>query len=143
MLTLLFALQKHKCNEMNMICHFILYVSDQAASTQFYTRVLNTEPSLNVPGMTEFKLSDHCILGLMPERGIKRLLGDAIQDPETTNGIARAEVYLRVSEPKEFFDRAIESGALVLSPLEKRDWGDEAGYVADPDGHVVGFARSI
>lgn len=37
--------------------HFILYVEDQGRSTEFYTRVLGREPSLNVPGMTEFELS--------------------------------------------------------------------------------------
>ncbi|MGZ3655010.1 MAG: VOC family protein [Bdellovibrionota bacterium] len=126
-----------------MVCHFILYVRDQAVSTRFYSQVLAAEPTLDVPGMTEFRLGRHCVLGLMPEKGIKRLLGDAIQDPESTNGIARAELYLRVPQPQEFLTRAERLGARVLSPLAARNWGDEAGYVADPDGHVVAFARSL
>lgn len=126
-----------------MTCHFILYVRDQGLSTKFYQLTLGTGPSLNVPGMTEFALENKCVLGLMPEKGIKRLLGEAIQDPEKTNGIARAELYLQVSDPQNFIDRAVEAGARVLSPLERRNWGHEAGYVADPDGHVVAFARSI
>jgi hypothetical protein len=65
-----------------MVCHFILYVRNQELSTQFYKQLLSQDPQLNVPGMTEFKLGENCILGLMPEKGIKRLLGDAIQDPE-------------------------------------------------------------
>ena len=36
--------------------HFILYVQDQAASTAFYSRALDAEPTLNVPNMTEFVL---------------------------------------------------------------------------------------
>ena len=126
-----------------MICHFILYVRDQELSAKFYHQTLGNEPSLNVPGMTEFKLENNCILGLMPEKGIKRLLGDAIQDPEKTNGIARAELYFQVLEPQGFIDRAVKAGARILSPLEKRNWGHEAGYIADPDGHVVAFARPI
>ena len=124
-----------------MICHFILYVRDQDASAQFYRKVLAREPSLNVPGMTEFQISNESILGLMPEKGIKQLLGKAIEDPETTNGIARAELYLMVLEPQKFLDRALEAGGRILSKIELRSWGHMAGYVADLDGHVVAFAE--
>lgn len=126
-----------------LICYFILYVRDQEASTRFYRQVLALEPSLNVPGMTEFKLGESCVLGLMPEKGIKRLLGDKIQDPEASNGVSRAEVYLQVSEPRDFMQRARTAGAKVLSRVEPRGWGHEAGYVMDPDGHVVAFARPL
>jgi uncharacterized glyoxalase superfamily protein PhnB len=90
--------------------------------------------------MTEFRISESCALGLMPEKGIKHLLGSAIEDPETTNGIARAEVYLTVSSPEIFMERAIAAGGRLLSGIEDRNWGDKAGYIADLDGHVIAFA---
>jgi catechol 2,3-dioxygenase-like lactoylglutathione lyase family enzyme len=46
---------------------FILYVRDQQTSRDFYARTLGLEPVLDVPGMTEFQLTDSAILGLMPE----------------------------------------------------------------------------
>lgn len=46
--------------------HLILYVDDQEASSRFYRNVLETEPTLDVPGMTEFSLRETCTLGLMP-----------------------------------------------------------------------------
>ncbi len=95
-----------------------------------------------MPGMTEFGLSDTCVLGLMPEAGIKRLLGDRLPDPAIANGTPRAEVYLRVDDPQAFHQRAIEMGAQELSPLEKRSWGDIATYSLDPDGHVLAFAKA-
>ena len=123
-----------------MICHFILYVSDQKKSAEFYTKALNQNPQLDVPGMTEFKLAEHCILGLMPSKGIKKLLGETIQDPENARNIPRAEVYLRVSDPYASFQKALEAGGKVLSPVEDRNWGSKAGYLADPDGHVIAFS---
>ena len=123
-----------------MICHFILYVSDQATSTDFYRNTLAMEPVLNVPGMTEFRLGEHCILGLMPSAGIQRLLGDVIPDPEAARGIPRAEVYLRISDPEKAFERAISFGAKELSPFQERTWGAKAGYVIDHDGHVLAFS---
>lgn len=125
-----------------MKAHFILYVSDQKASTEFYKTVLGVEPQLDVPGMTEFALNDGCVLGLMPVRGIKRLLGEKLPDPERAAGIPRAELYLKVDEPQVYHRRALERGAKELSPVDKRDWGDIAGYCLDPEGHVIAFASS-
>ena len=33
-----------------------------------------------------------------------------------------------------------QDGAIELSPLTRRPWGDDAAYCLDPDGHVVAFA---
>jgi uncharacterized glyoxalase superfamily protein PhnB len=123
--------------------HFILYVKDQARSTAFYSQVLNCQPTLNVPGMTEFSLSDDTILGLMPISGIVRLLGEKLPDPTQGDGIPRSELYLLVDNPADYHQRAIEFGAVELSPLEDRDWCDRAAYSLDPDGHVLAFAEQI
>ena len=121
--------------------HFILYVKDQVRSTAFYSHVLGCQPALNVPGMTEFNLSENSILGLMPEEGIKRLLGDKLPDPARGKGVPRSEIYLLVSNPREYHQRAIEAGAVELSGLENRDWGQRAAYSLDPDGHILAFAE--
>ena len=125
-----------------IMSHFILYVRDQERSTQFYSTVLGQKPRLHVPGMTEFSLSETCILGLMPEAGIKRLLGEKLPDPASASGIPRSELYLRVDDPQAFHQRALELGARELSELEKRAWGDLAAYSLDLDGHVLAFAKT-
>lgn len=123
--------------------HFILYVKDQARSAEFYARVLDCQPTLNVPGMTEFTLSESCVLGLMPEAGIKRLLGSRLPDPARAAGIPRAEIYLRVENASAFHRRALEAGAYELSGLADRDWGDRVSYCLDLDSHVLAFAERI
>ena len=120
---------------------FILYVANQARSKEFYQKALALEPSLDVPGMTEFELGDGCKLGLMPEKGIATILGDAVPDPASGSGIPRCELYLNVDDPQQYYDRAVSNGAKPVSALQLRDWGDEAAYVADPDGHIIAFAR--
>lgn len=123
-----------------MRAHFILYVSDQKASAEFYAAVLGKPPDVDVPGMTEFHLNAGAVLGLMPGAGIKRLLGDRLPDPSAAGGIPRAEVYLLADEPEACHRRALANGARELSPLMLRDWGHEAAYCLDPDGHVLAFA---
>jgi catechol 2,3-dioxygenase-like lactoylglutathione lyase family enzyme len=120
--------------------HFIFFVRDQAASAAFFRTVLELAPRLDVPGMTEFELPGGAVLGLMPEAGITRLLGDAV-DPRQANGAPRAELYLVVDEPVPYLARALAAGGREASPLVPRDWGHVAGYVRDLDGHVIAFAR--
>lgn len=125
-----------------MKANTILYVRDQQRATEFYSSVLCVQPTLNVPGMTEFQLSDAHVLGLMPEAGIKRLLGEKLPDPSASSGVPRAEVYLTVENPERLHDLALANGARELSPYQVRNWGDSAAYSLDPDGHVLVFAKS-
>ncbi|MCB9763958.1 MAG: VOC family protein [Alphaproteobacteria bacterium] len=118
--------------------HFILYVREQARSAAFYRAALGVEPRLDVPGMTEFALTGGAVLGLMPEAGAARLLGI---DPGASRA-PRAELYLLVDNPGAAHQRALAAGAAELSPLQPRDWGHEAAYSLDPDGHVLAFARA-
>lgn len=123
--------------------HLILYVKQQDKSMMFYRAVLCLEPRLHVLGMTEFVLADGTILGLMPEGGIRRLLGTALPDPARGTGIPRAELYLVVEDAEAYHRRALKQGAVELSPLKRRDWGHRAAYSLDPDGHVLAFAEVI
>lgn len=121
----------------------ILYVKDQAASCAFYQKIFRTTADLNVPGMTEFRLSETCKIGLMPNNGIAKILGDNTPHPDLGNGIPRCELYLYVDNIQYEFDNAIQSGAVLISPVSNRDWGDKVCYFSDPDGHIIAFAEKI
>ncbi len=122
---------------------FILYVRDQEKSKVFYSTVLGSEPILNAPGMTEFILNEHTKLGLMPTTGIIKILKDKVPSPSLGDGIPRCELYVHVSSPKEFLERAIQAGATKIEEEKNRDWGDAVAYCTDLDGHVLAFARRI
>lgn len=126
-----------------MESYFILYVAEQERSKAFYRAVLAFEPRLHVPGMTEFVLRSGAVLGLMPERGIRALLGPALPDPSAARGVPRAELYLLVEDPGACHARALRHGARELSALAPRAWGHAAAYSLDPDGHVIAFARAM
>ena len=121
---------------------FILYVKSQEVSSRFYRNILQKEPVLNVPGMTEFELSENCKLGLMPNDGIAKILTSEIPHPDKGQGIPRCELYLKVENLQQVFENALKHGAQLISPIMNRDWGDQVCYVADPDGHIVAFAET-
>lgn len=118
----------------------ILYVANQKRSKDFYQKLLEIEPILDVPGMTEFELFNNVTLGIMPEKGIAKILGDEVPHPETGNGIPRCEIYLFVQDPDACYKKLIELGGKGVSPVKDRSWGDVASYGADPDGHILAFA---
>ncbi len=119
---------------------FILYVEDQNRSRDFYQTVLDREPILDVPGMTEFELTENSVLGLMRAEGMAKILGSGAPDPREGQGIPRCELYLLVADPAVCHGRLIQAGGKEISPPKKRDWGDLVAYGLDPDGHVVAFA---
>lgn len=127
---------------MNPESYFILYVGDQDQSTAFYSTVLNLRPRLHVPGMSEFDLPGGGILGLMPEQGIRKLLGTALPDPSSGQGSPRCELYLLVNDAASWHARALSAGASELSPLLPRNWGHLVAYSLDPDCHVLAFATA-
>jgi predicted enzyme related to lactoylglutathione lyase len=124
------------------LIEFILYVSDQNRSRNFYEKLLDIKPSLDVPGMTEFELTDSVKLGLMPENGIAKILTDKTPNPAVGNGIPRCELYLKVNDAEEFIRRGVELGGKEIGKLQMRDWGDKVGYISDLDGHIIAFAEN-
>ncbi|MCX6237680.1 MAG: VOC family protein [Bacteroidia bacterium] len=121
----------------------ILFVSDQQRSRDFYSTILQMKPELDVPGMTEFILNDRLKLGLMPENGIAKILSGQTPHPKTGNGIPRCELYVLLDDIEEAYESALKAGAKQISEIQDRDWGDTVGYLADPDGHIIAFAKRI
>ena len=119
----------------------ILYVTDQRKSRDFYSAVLQKTPDLDVPGMTEFNLTNELKLGLMPENGIAKILLDRTPHPKLGNGIPRCELYILLDDIEEAYKIAVEAGAKEISKIQNRDWGDKVGYVSDLDGHIIAFAK--
>jgi predicted enzyme related to lactoylglutathione lyase len=120
---------------------FILFVKNQEKSRGFYREVLGIEPSLDVPGMTEFAISETAKLGLMPEEGISRILEGRIPHPQHAGGAPRSELYLYVEHADAYFGRLEAAGGKQVSAGAIRNWGDYVAYGTDPDGHLVAFAE--
>ena len=122
--------------------HIILFVTNQEASKAFYSGLLDVQPVLDVPGMTEFRINDGLILGLMPEPAIARLLGFAVADRRLSRSAPSSELYLIVDNANAYYERAIRLGASEVSYLQPRDWGHTVGYCTDLDGHLLALAET-
>jgi predicted enzyme related to lactoylglutathione lyase len=122
---------------------FIIYVNNQGKSKLFYEKLLGYKPKLDVPGMTEFQLSDNVSLGIMPEEGIMRILENKIPNPAHANGVPRSEIYLYVDDSDEYYLRLVDAGGTGISKTELRNWGDYVAYGSDIDGNILAFAKKV
>lgn len=123
--------------------NIILFVTDQNSSTEFYSNILRKKPELFVNGMTEFKISDNLILGLMPIDGIKKILDKEMFVDYNKNNSPKCELYFYVKNIENEYNNAIQSGAKLLSKIELRNWGDRACYFADNDNNIFAFAEKL
>jgi len=122
------------------IFEIILYCKNQQQSKDFYEKILELPPVLDVPGMTEFQITNDVKLGLMPESGISKILQNKSPNPSTGNGIPRCELYIYTNDVVKCYNKTLIAGATEVSFPIARDWGDTVGYVSDLDGHIVAFA---
>jgi uncharacterized glyoxalase superfamily protein PhnB len=123
--------------------YFIFYVEAQRRSATYYAQVLGREPILDVPGITEFRLRDGTILGVMPVESAARLIGEGHFSEAGTQRAPKAELYLVVEDPHTYHARALDCGGTELSPMQHRTWGHRAAYSMDQDGNVLAFAEKV
>jgi catechol 2,3-dioxygenase-like lactoylglutathione lyase family enzyme len=120
----------------------IFGVRDVERSARFYEAAFGWRRVVDVPVYVEFAVPDGPRLGVYQRSGFAKNTGrpSAPSVPETTTA---TELYFRVADVDAAASAALAAGAELLSPRAPRDWGDEAAYVADPDGNVIVFAREL
>ncbi len=119
----------------------ILAVENLERSIAFYTTAF--EWSLRIQGRqyAEFELPGGLGLALCTQDGFAKVTG---RHPEFCKGaVSPVQVYLRSDDLPRSVARLHAAGAKPLSKAADRDWGEEAAYFADPDGHVLVVSRPV
>lgn len=125
----------------NQSMMIIIFVEDQGKSRDFYREVLNMEPLMDVPGMTEFKLADNMLLGIMPYEGIKNMMDIKTANRWKDGETPKCQIYLPVDEPVEYYNRAVKAGGKGIIEGKSTPWGGYICYCMDLDGNLLAFAR--
>jgi catechol 2,3-dioxygenase-like lactoylglutathione lyase family enzyme len=119
----------------------IVAVEDLPRSLAFYRDITAWPVPVETPEYAELASPNGFRLGLYDRRSFGRNIKRV---PEPIAGpVATTELYLFVDDVDAHVTRAREAGARMLDEPSPRPWGDRVGYVADPDGYVVAFARAI
>lgn len=119
-----------------------IIVRNAADAIAFYQKAFGAEElyRLNTPdgkvGHAELKVA-----------GAVFMLADEVPDmgfrsPESIGGSATA-LLLYVDDVDTLFEQALEAGADLVKPLADQFYGDRAGTISDPFGHVWTLATHI
>lgn len=60
-----------------------------------------------------------------------------------STGVSAGQVHLYVEDVETSWNRAVEAGAVVRTPLFDAYWGDRTGVLADPNGQLWSIASKI
>ena len=119
-----------------------LIVTDGAAAIAFYERVFGARLRMRLPGPqgkvghAELEVGPAVIMlaDEHPEMGAR--------SPATIGG-SPVFLHLYVENVDEVVQRAAEAGAKVVRPVETKFYGDRAGMIADPFGHVWSIGTHV
>jgi flavin reductase (DIM6/NTAB) family NADH-FMN oxidoreductase RutF/predicted enzyme related to lactoylglutathione lyase len=117
----------------------ILATNDLARSVGFYTKAFDWQVRVHSKTYVEFELPGGLGLALCTPNGFERCIGCKPNLP--SEGVTPVQVYLRSDDLARTIARLHAAGARPLSKLKSRDWGEEAAYFTDPDGHVLVVSR--
>jgi lactoylglutathione lyase len=119
----------------------ILYVSDVAASLDFYERALGQRRRfLHESGQYAELETGTTALGLAAHELAAANLPGVFRPEEGSSAQPAFEVCFVTDRVQAAFDRAIEEGAESVSPPQTKPWGQDVAYVRDPDGNLVELA---
>ena len=121
----------------------ILAVTDLAAATKFYVQGLGLEQVVAAPVYSELVDPSGQRLGLYQRESFVLNTSAPVQGPPSTGTTTATELYFHCVDPAKAAAKLMVVGALLLSPLAARPWGDEAVYLQDLEGNVVVLARPL
>ncbi len=115
-----------------------LTVRDAAKAIEFYKKAFNAVELMRLPGPdgkimhASLQIGDsRLMLGPEPPESMKH----PARAPQTLKA-ATSGLYLYVTDADALFAQALKAGAKVIMPLIDQFWGDRAGQVQDPEGHL-------
>ena len=122
-----------------------LVVDDAAAAIDFYVRAFGATEQMRLPD-PDGKILHACV----EINGAPVFLNDDFPEysdgkPSTPKALGGSAVTIHLHGPDVDgrFQRAIDAGATVVSPLEDQFWGDRYGLLRDPFGHQWSLAESV
>ena len=119
-----------------------LCIDGAEEAIEFYSTVFDAKERLRLPapegkiGHAELQLGDSVIMlaDEAPELGIR--------SPKSVGGTP-VTISVYVEDVDGVFDRAVQSGAKAIRPLEDQFYGDRSGQFEDPFGHRWSVATHV
>lgn len=117
-----------------------LVVKGAARAIEFYTKAFGAKERFRMPlpdgriAHAEIELGDSCVM-LADEQ-------EEFRGPESFGGTP-VTIMIYVEDVDATVKRAVDAGATLTRPVENQFYGDRAGGITDPFGHVWHVATHV
>ena len=116
----------------------ILYVKDVAKTIEFYEKAFALERDLLSPENDYGELSTgKTTLAFASLELGKSNFKDGFTESDLKEKPFAIELGFVTDDIQATWEQAIEAGATVLEPIVKKPWGQEVGYLRDPNGFLI------
>jgi PhnB protein len=122
-----------------------LVVGDAPAAIEFYVRAFGAEELGRVPGPDGRLIHAAVRINgstIMLNDDFPEMSGGKSMTPTSLGGTP-VTIHLTVEDVDAKFQRALDAGATVVTPLDDQFWGDRYGVVADPFGHQWSLGQPV
>ena len=113
--------------------HTIVFARDVPASRAFYESVLGQRVTDDFGTVVFFEGG----LAIHDGRDLRRKIFKRDDAESERWGRSNLEIYFECAELDECLARVTASGAEIIHPIERQEWGQLVFRFFDPDGHVV------
>jgi PhnB protein len=122
-----------------------LVVDDAAAAIDFYVKAFDAVELGRVPGpdgrLVHAAVSINGFTVMLAD-DFPEMCGGKSMTPKALGGTP-VTIHLTVTDVDAKFQRALDAGATVVTPLDDQFWGDRYGAVADPFGHNWSLGQPV
>lgn len=113
-----------------------LTIKGVSNAIEFYKKAFSAEELIRFPGF-DGKTIIHAQIKIGDSR---IMLNDEIPQVNSLSppsvGGPSSSIYLYVKDSDSVFNKAVSAGAKILMPIGDTFWGDRAGMLEDPYGHI-------
>jgi PhnB protein len=115
-----------------------LVVPDAVAAIDFYKSALGAMEIVRHHAPESTKITHaHLVINdgsIMLSDDFSEMMGGKPSTPQALGG-SPVTIHLQMADVDQFWERAVENGAIVTMPLADQFWGDRYGQFQDPFGH--------
>ncbi|MDQ6984521.1 MAG: VOC family protein [Ghiorsea sp.] len=125
------------------LSYVILYVQDIEKSVQFYQKAFGIKHKFTHEGgdYAEMETGDTTLAFCVHDLA-ENLIGKNYAKA-TSDVLLGSQITFEPNDVKKAYQKAIETGAMLVSQPEVKPWNFEVAIVKDLDGHIVELAKNL
>ncbi len=126
------------------LSYIILFVKEIQQSIDFYQNALDLKHKFTHEGndYAEMQTGETTLAFCTKELAESNIKAKEHKVSQSDNS-SNFQLTFSPSDLKQAYQKALENGAISISPPEIKPWNFEVALIKDPDGHLIELAKNL